>query len=145
MINQLVITTTKCRITLLEPNLLENFVLDYCVIEVEDLLEAKKINQEITKGQPYAAILTFGKMTEVTKEAREQIASLQHKQNVVAKAILVNNIGHRLLGNFYLTVNKPFIKTRIFSNREMALKWLRSQLNEHNKVNSNKELSTASY
>jgi hypothetical protein len=120
--------TSKCRITLLEPNLLENFVLDYAVIELEDLLEAKKINQELTKGEPYVAILTFGEMTEVTKAAREQIASFEHKQNTIAKAILVNNIGNRLLGNFYLSVNKPFIKTRLFTTRETALEWLRQEL-----------------
>lgn len=120
--------TSKCRITLLEPNLLENFVLDYAVIELEDLLEAKKINQELTKGEPYVAILTFGEMTEVTKAAREQIASFEHKQNTIAKAILVNDIGNRLLGNFYLSVNKPFIKTRLFTSRENALDWLRHEL-----------------
>jgi hypothetical protein len=120
--------TSKCRITLLEPNLLENFVLDYAVIELEDLLEAKKINQELTKGEPYVAILTFGEMTEVTKAAREQIASFEHKQNTIAKAILVNDIGNRLLGNFYLSVNKPFIKTRLFTSRESALEWLRHEL-----------------
>jgi hypothetical protein len=125
--------TSKCRITLLEPNLLENFVLDYAVIELEDLLEAKKINQELTNGEPYVAILTFGDMTEVTKEAREQIASLQHKQNTIAKAILIKNIGERLLGNFYLSVNKPFIKTRLFTNRELALIWLRQELQKENK------------
>lgn len=128
MTNQIEIFTAKCRITLLEPNLLENYVVDYAVIELDDLLEAKKINQELTKGEPYAAILTFGEMTEVTKEAREQIASFEHKQNTVAKAILVNNIGNRLLGNFYLSVNKPHIKTRLFTNRESALNWLRSEL-----------------
>ena len=120
--------TSKCRITLLEPNLLENFVLDYAVIELEDLLEAKKINQELTKGEPYVAILTFGEMTEVTKAAREQIASFEHKQNTIAKAILVNDIGNRLLGNFYLSVNKPLIKTRLFTSRESALEWLRHEL-----------------
>jgi hypothetical protein len=125
------IFTAKCRITLLEPNLLENFVLDYSSIELADLLEAKIINQQLTKGEPYAAILTFGKMTEVSAEARERIASKEHKQNVVAKAILVDNIGHRLLGNFYLAVNKPHIRTRLFTDREMALDWLRSELKKN--------------
>jgi hypothetical protein len=128
MIQNTEVFTSKCRITLLEPNLLENFVLDYAVIELEDLLEAKKINQELTKGEPYVAILTFGAMTEVTKAAREQIASFEHKQNTIAKAILVNDIGNRLLGNFYLAVNKPFIKTRLFTSRESALEWLRHEL-----------------
>lgn len=125
------IFTAKCRITLLEPNLLENFVLDYSYIELADLLEAKSINQQLTKGEPYAAILTFGKMTEVSTEARERIASKEHKQNVVAKAILVDNIGHRLLGNFYLTVNKPYIRTRLFTDREAALNWLRHELKKN--------------
>lgn len=136
MSNQIEIFTSKCRITLLEPNLLENFVLDYAVIELEDLLEVKKINQELTKGEPYAAILTFGDMTEVTKKAREQIASIEHKQNTVAKAILVNNIGDRLLGNFYLAVNKPIIKTRLFINRETSLNWLRQELQKAKEIES---------
>lgn len=122
------IYTAKCRIRLLEPNLVENFVLDYSYIEVEDIMEAKRINQDLANGQPYVALLTFGKMTEVSQKAREQIASKEHKQNVAAKAILVDNIGHRLLGNFYLSVNKPYIRTKLFTDRGAALKWLRLEL-----------------
>jgi hypothetical protein len=122
------ISTAKCRIRLIEPNLIENFVLDHSYIQVDDILEAKRINQELANDQPFVALLTFGKMTEVSQKAREQIANKEHRQNVEAKAILVDNIGHRLLGNFYLYVNKPHIRTKLFTDRQVALKWLRLEL-----------------
>jgi hypothetical protein len=128
MSNQKEIFTSKCRVTLLEPNILENKILDNCIIEVEDVLEIKEINKHLTAGSHYAALLCFGTMTEVTQEARELMASKEFQQKAVAKALLVNNVGHRLLGNFYLAVNKPHTKTKLFTVREIALNWLRQEL-----------------
>lgn len=130
MNNHAEILIPKCRVRLLDANLLENHILDNSTIEVEDVMEIKAINMQLTNGKPYAAILSFGFMTEVTQKSRELLASKDFQQNTIAKALLVNNFGHRLLGNFYLTVNKPHIRTRLFTDRELALNWLRSELSK---------------
>jgi hypothetical protein len=128
MTNHKEIFTTKCRAQLLEPNLLENKIRDGFTLNAEDVLELKKVNIELTNDSHYAILVIFGHLTEVTKEARELIASKEFQRNTIAKALLVDNIGHRLVGNFYLTVNRPHIKTRLFTDRDLAIKWLKEEL-----------------
>jgi len=43
----------------------------------------------------------------------------------VAVAFLICSISQKLLGNFYLNFNKPLKPTRIFTNLEDAVLWLR--------------------
>lgn len=134
MTQQKEIYTSKCRATLLEPGLIENKVLDGYTLETDDVLELKKVNVELTNDDTYAVLVIFGHLTEVSQSARELIASKEFQRKTVAKALLVTNIGHRLLGNFYLSVNKPSIKTKLFTDRYSAIDWLRAELN---KVRSN--------
>lgn len=122
------IFTSKCRTQLLEPNLLENKIRDGFTLNAEDVQELKKANIELTNDGHYAILVIFGHLTEVTKEARELIASKEFQRNTIAKALLVDNIGHRLVGNFYLSVNRPHIKTRLFTDRDLAIKWLKEEL-----------------
>ena len=59
-----------------------------------------------------------------------EIAAKGFNNSLLGKALLVSNLGHRMVGNFYLRVKKPAINTRIFDDREMALEWLRELLSE---------------
>jgi hypothetical protein len=86
------------------------------------------MNTSLSAGKKYCVLVTVHGMTHITKEARELTASAAFVQNTVAKAVLVTLIGHRLVVNFYMKVNKPKIKTHMFTDREKAIEWLRSQL-----------------
>jgi len=44
-----------------------------------------------------------------------------------AKAIIVNSMANRIVGNFIIKFHKPIAKTRLFSDEETALAWLREQ------------------
>jgi len=116
--------------TVLEPGLIENFVKPGMNMEAKDAWEMKKINQDLSEGKEYVVLVSSGHLASVSKAAREVIASKEFVGNTLAKALLVESLGHRITGNFYLSVNKPFLKTRIFTDREEALKWLRLQLND---------------
>ena len=131
MENHAEIFTRKCRARLLEPNLLENKILDGFTVEPDDVHELKKANIELTHDGNYVVLVIFGHLSDVSKGARELIASKEFQRNTLAKALLVNNIGHRLIGNFYLSVNRPAIKTQLFTDRELAIMWLRQELNTY--------------
>lgn len=115
-------------IRLIAPRLIENIIHNYTTIEEEDLLELKEANVKISNGQPYAVLIDSGMMTHITKEARELLASKEFAQNSIAKALLVRSLGHRIVGQFYIRVNKPHVKTELFTDREKAIKWLKKQL-----------------
>lgn len=130
MTKQHELRTSKCIVAFVSPQIVENRILDGQVMEVDDIKELKLANLELTGGKEYAVLVIAGHLSEISKESRELIASKDFAQNTVAKALLVTNIGHRLVGNFYLSVNRPYIKTKVFTDRNLAIEWLSNELNK---------------
>jgi hypothetical protein len=60
----------------------------------------------------------------LTKEARENSKKLNEQPPISAYAIIANNLAYRIIGNFYLRVNKPQIPYKLFSNIIDAARWL---------------------
>jgi hypothetical protein len=124
------IVTNRYSAFLLEPGIIENSINPGVHLEVNDMLAIKKSNQAISEGAPYSVLVTSGHLSSISNEARTLTASNEFAEGTVAKALLINSIGHRIVGNFYLTVNKPVLPTQIFTEREKALDWLRQKLSE---------------
>jgi len=122
------VVTSKFEVTLLEDNLVENYIKSGIVVETEDLEELKKISAELVGNKPYVILVTSGELASFSKEARELSASKAFITNAKAKAIVVDSIAKKIIGNFYLKVNKPYLQTRLFSDREKALQWLKAFL-----------------
>jgi hypothetical protein len=119
----------KFRITFVESGIIENYIKPGVLIEVADAWELKRQNLLLSDQREYCVLVVSGHLSSVSKEAREVVASAEFVGKTKAKALMVDSLGHRIVGNFYLSVNKPAIKTKIFSDRAEALKWLRKQLN----------------
>jgi len=60
----------------------------------------------------------------ITKDARSAFAEGDGIKNMNACALVVGSPVNRLLGNFFLSVSKPTIPTRLFTSHEDALTWL---------------------
>lgn len=120
--------TAKATIRLIEPNILENVIHDDVTIDTNDLLEIKEINKSFTEGKPYVVLVDSGLTSSITKEGRELSASKEFQQRTKAKAILIRSLAQRLVSRVYIRINKPKTVTKIFSDREEAIEWLRRQL-----------------
>lgn len=116
-------------IRMLKPNIIENVIQDNTTLDTDDILEIKEINKQLTGGQQYAVLVDSGMMTAITEEGRELSARKDFQQQTIAKALLVRSLGHRIVGRFYIKINRPHIKTKIFSDRDMAIQWLEQQVN----------------
>lgn len=128
------LTSEKTEVLILEPGIIENIVKPGAIIETEDILRLKEKNEQLSKGKKYVVLVTSGHLSSITKEARELVASKEFAQNTMAKALLIDSLGHRIVGNFYLKINKPHIKTRLFVDRDVAILWLKSIMQEQNQV-----------
>lgn len=62
----------------------------------------------------------------LTKEARENSITMEDNSPVGASAIIVTNLASRIIANFFIKVNKPKIKYKLFGTVEDAAKWLNS-------------------
>lgn len=125
------ISTEKFDVIKLEEGIVENIVKESMVIDATDIQRIRECNLEIMGDKKYCVLITSHFLASITKDARELSASREFRHNTIAKALFVNNIGQKMVGNFYLQVNRPAIKTKMFTDREKALEWLREQLKEN--------------
>jgi hypothetical protein len=74
-------------------------------------------------------MLIFNDMREIrsiTREARLFASSADAIQVVKAVALLIGSPVSRVIGNFFLGINKPPYPTRIFTSEAEALSWLKN-------------------
>ncbi len=63
-----------------------------------------------------------------TAEARSYLAGPEGSEVCSAVALLIGSPLSRVLGNFFLGLNKPGVPTQLFTSEQEALTWLRSFL-----------------
>ena len=81
-----------------------------------------------TKGKKMPVIINSHGVISIDKSAREFLASENGTVGLLATAIIVDSDYTRLLGNFFLIVNKTKIPVRIFSDIPRSVKWLQKYI-----------------
>ncbi len=60
----------------------------------------------------------------INEEAKEYMATGDAMKYLNATALLVHNRVSKLVANFYISLSRPKIPTKVFTDKEKALKWL---------------------
>ena len=75
--------------------------------------------------QPVLLLIVYAPDNIFSKEARQYVASSKDSNLVVkAEALIINSLGLRLMGNFYLKINKPPRPAKLFNDRLQGIDWL---------------------
>ena len=76
-------------------------------------------------------LLVFpGTDTSASKEVRDLANSEEAAKYTRAQAIVVDNLAHRIMGNFIMKFYKAGITVKVFSERNKAEEWLKQFLNQ---------------
>ena len=94
-----------------------------------DLTAARKMVETALRlagsAAPCPTVVVAGGVKAVTREAREFFAQSDENRSVSScVALVVNSPVARVIGNFFMGLNKPRIPTRLFKSVEDALPWL---------------------
>ena len=122
------IHTEKFEIKLHENGVHENIVRKGELVDVEDVKLLIKANQELANNEYYAALIDAEELGFFTKEAMQYSAKKDSSPKILARAIMVDNLPKKIVGNFYLNITKPKVKTKLFKEREKAMIWLEDQM-----------------
>ena len=76
--------------------------------------------------KPMCAVLS--EFMTIDKEVRDYGKTAEATRYTSASAIVVKSLGHRLLGNFFIKVQKPAVPTKLFSEEKEAIEWLKTYL-----------------
>ncbi len=86
--------------------------------------QAVKYRLECTNFVPYPILLNVQALKKITKPAREFLASEKGCEGIIAGAFLINSNFGRLIGNFFIQINKPLRPSKLFTDEVEAKKWL---------------------
>lgn len=84
--------------------------------------------RDMIDGVPYAYIYYAedGSAT-VTDDGRRFAKDEEFSFPKICNAVIVTNLAHKLIANFYLKFNKPNYPFKVFSKMEDAVKWCKQQ------------------
>ena len=63
-------------------------------------------------------------VNEISKEARDYFANERTASIQRATALLIGSPVSRVIGNFFMGLNKPISPTRLFTDPQKAIRWL---------------------
>jgi hypothetical protein len=79
---------------------------------------------EFTNHKPVVVLVYNQGVVRMDKRAREYLSSGDGVKGIIAAAIVVGSPFTSFMANFFVSVNKPKMPAKVFSNEEEALKWL---------------------
>jgi hypothetical protein len=118
---------TKIRFRLSEENILYTDCFPNTEMTLEDGIESTRISAEMVKNTPRPLLCDLTNVVKMSKECRSHFAGPEHTQTFTKCALIVTSPVSTIIGNFFLGLNKPLKPTRLFTNREEGLKWLREK------------------
>ena len=62
-------------------------------------------------------------MRGIEREARAYYSSLR---SITARALLVESPVTRVMANFFISINKPPVPTKLFTSEDQAVAWLKN-------------------
>lgn len=94
--------------------------------EVEDVYAMRDANNELSEGKPFYVLLdTTSGFASSTPEANKLLASKEFSGNRQAIAIIAGSLASQIVSNFFIRFNKPHTPTRVFTNEQKAIDWLK--------------------
>lgn len=110
----------------------ENNILIVCPVEglFLDAPEMEAMLKEavtFTGGEKYYALIDMTRHIDSTAEARNYYAVSEYSKFRYADALVIESLATRLVTNFYLSINKPSVPSKMFTDKQDAINWLQEQ------------------
>lgn len=119
---------TECgigKIGWLESNILLVDIEEGTETGVEHMYEFNNIAHKLAKDKVRFNIINYGAYSYPTKEARELCASQITSDLILAKAVVVHDLGQFIIAKHTVKNQKSNIPTRIFTSLDQATKWVK--------------------
>ena len=118
-----IVTRTR-RYSLGDDGILRTAVLPDVEETMADAIENVRAMKSLVKGRRYPVLADMRLFKGVDREVRAYYAGPETTGVVSAVAIIVRSLAQRVMGNWFITWNKPQFPSRLFTSQDEAMKWL---------------------
>lgn len=122
------ISNLRYSISLIESQIVKIEVHEDAEIDLPEAIDMRQSALQLVGNKKFAILFDANHRGHITPEAREQFACKEYTDVRIGAAIVTNSLANKIIGNFFIKFNKPATPTRIFSDQDSAVVWLREQL-----------------
>lgn len=120
------ITLDASTISLRSDGIIKIEIKPNTTLKLIDGQEMVKAFAEIGDSKKYPLLFIAGDFALANAKARYYASGKEANQFTIASVFVVKNIAQKLMGNAYITFNKPITPTKILTNEDEAVKWLKT-------------------
>ncbi len=120
-----VIETRSLRIWMGEDGIMRQVTLPVPEHTLDDAKENVEIAAKICKGKKVPGLIDIREVKSASREARMYFTGDESAKVLNAAAMLVDSPVSRIIGNFFIGLNKAPFPCKLFSSESAAIEWLR--------------------
>jgi hypothetical protein len=91
-----------------------------------DAIENIQAGSLLSEGKKRPTLIDLRNVKSINKEARTYYSGEEAAKIDLAVAILIDNAISKIIGNFFLGLNKTLFPTRLFTKEKEAIEWLKT-------------------
>ncbi len=89
-------------------------------------VDAQETVRDGMRKRKTRVLIDMTTVSEISKEARDYFANERTASIQRATALLIGSPVSRVIGNFFMGLNKPVSPTRLFTDPQKAIRWLQT-------------------
>ena len=97
-------------------------------VDLEKAKQYHSLIEYMSESKPHCTVIDISGVKTITKEARNFLQKNSSEWGkTIAVGLVTNGFAARVMGNFFLTANKPNYPIKIFSDTLEATQWARHE------------------
>ncbi len=120
-----VIETRVCTTWVRADGILHTVIKPNAVVDLEAAQEIWDAHEALLGSQDKISFVDIRGINKASREARELLGAQSQKKQPLAIALLIGSPISRVIGNFFLGLNRPPCPTKLFTSESEALAWLK--------------------
>ncbi len=94
-------------------------------LALEDAKENHRATEKLIGDSQHVILVDSRPARSITREARVYFSDPEVRKNTLAQAIVIDSGVSRVMGNFFIGLNKPVFPVKLFNTEEEAVPWLK--------------------
>lgn len=97
-------------------------------VNLKESLENSVAVNALCNTKKFPLLVDSRQIKSISKEARDNFSIQNRSTNINAFAVIIESPLSRIIGNFFMGLNKPSVPAKLFNNEEDAVSWLKQYL-----------------
>lgn len=94
-------------------------------VTLEDAKDNHEVAQKLVGGRKHLVLADIRSARSITREARISFADKDSRKNAIAQALVIDSGISRILGNFFIGINRSPFPVKLFQSTDEAIAWLK--------------------